>query len=102
MTICTPKMGFKVRMLTLYRNTADFLTSITDRIETQVPARFVDRVPHTPDELVTTLRNSPNYARLLEEISNYNKNSPQPGTPTLPTSRNPSNQYSDPAHLSRE
>lgn len=50
---------------------ADFLTSMTSAIERVVRPGWEDRVPRTPDEFAKAWRESSNYARLQEEIREF-------------------------------
>ncbi|CAH2351739.1 protein Snq2p [[Candida] railenensis] len=56
------------------QSTAEFLTAITDPIGRFPKPGFEDRVPRTAEEFEAYWLNSPAYARLQEEIAEYNAN----------------------------
>jgi len=66
-----PESDVQAHVVTFDRIAADFLTTITDRIERQIQPRFEDKVPRNPDELAIAFQNSPNYARLSEDVDSY-------------------------------
>ncbi|KAH8423757.1 ABC drug exporter AbcA [Aspergillus melleus] len=51
---------------------ADFLTSMTSHLERVVQPGYEGRVPRTPDEFAARWQASPQRARLLQDIENYN------------------------------
>ncbi|KIW10651.1 hypothetical protein PV08_11615 [Exophiala spinifera] len=58
------------------QTTADFLTSMTSPSERIVREGFENRVPRTPDEFAQAWKDSPDRARLLEEIEAFNREHP--------------------------
>ncbi|KAK3044522.1 hypothetical protein LTS18_001042, partial [Coniosporium uncinatum] len=58
---------------------ADFLTSMTSPAERVVQKGFEDRVPRTPDEFAARWKNSPERARLLEDIERFDQEFPVGG-----------------------
>ena len=59
--------------------TGDFLTSLTNAAERVVREGFEDRVPRTPDEFAERWQQSDERARLIQEISDFNKEFPVGG-----------------------
>ncbi|QIW97286.1 hypothetical protein AMS68_002804 [Peltaster fructicola] len=55
------------------QTTADFLTAITDPIERRFREGCEDSTPKTPVDLERAFRQSPNYQRVLEDITDYEK-----------------------------
>ena len=53
------------------QTTADFLTSLTSPHERVVRPGFEDKVPRTPDEFVAAWKKSQDYARLRQEMDEY-------------------------------
>ncbi|KAI1353681.1 ABC-2 type transporter-domain-containing protein [Xylaria sp. FL0043] len=53
------------------QTTADFLTAVTDPKERRFRPGFEDKAPKTPEELEKAFRSSQNYARLLEDVRDY-------------------------------
>ena len=58
------------------QTTADFLTSLTSATERRVKPGFEDKVPRTPAEFAQRWHNSPECARLLQEIDSFDKEHP--------------------------
>ncbi|KAJ5335102.1 hypothetical protein N7452_007505 [Penicillium brevicompactum] len=58
------------------QTTADFLTSLTSATERRVKPGFEDKVPRTPVEFAQRWHNSPECARLLQEIDSFDKEHP--------------------------
>jgi len=52
---------------------ADFLTSLTSTSERKVAAGFENQVPRTPDEFAARWKGSTEYAALVAEIEEYNR-----------------------------
>ncbi|KAK1150127.1 hypothetical protein N8T08_000026 [Aspergillus melleus] len=61
------------------QTTGDFLTSVTNPQERQVRNGMENRVPRTPDEFENYWKNSPQYARLCQEIEQYHRDFPPGG-----------------------
>ncbi|KAJ5399552.1 hypothetical protein N7465_010041 [Penicillium sp. CMV-2018d] len=58
------------------QTTADFLTSLTSPTERRVKPGYEERVPRTPQEFAQRWQNSPECARLLQEIDTFDKEYP--------------------------
>ncbi|KAL6229268.1 hypothetical protein BDW75DRAFT_249912 [Aspergillus navahoensis] len=58
------------------QTTADFLTSLTSPAERRVKPGYERRVPRTPQEFALRWQNSPECARLLQEIDAFDKEYP--------------------------
>lgn len=58
------------------QTTADFLTSLTSPSERRVQPGYEDKVPRTPTEFAQRWRNSPDCARLLQEIDAFDQEYP--------------------------
>ena len=58
------------------QTTADFLTSLTSPTERRVKPGCEDKVPRTPSEFAQRWQNSPEHARLLQEIDSFDKEHP--------------------------
>ncbi|OQE09686.1 hypothetical protein PENFLA_c103G00260, partial [Penicillium flavigenum] len=58
------------------QTTADFLTSLTSPAERRVKPGYERRVPRTPQEFALRWQNSPECARLLQEIDAFDKKYP--------------------------
>ncbi|KAJ5813395.1 uncharacterized protein N7503_000145 [Penicillium pulvis] len=58
------------------QTTADFLTSLTSPAERRVKPGYEARVPRTPQEFAQRWQNSPECARLLQEIDAFDKEYP--------------------------
>ncbi|KIY49372.1 pleiotropic drug resistance protein PDR [Fistulina hepatica ATCC 64428] len=61
------------------QTTGDFLTSLTNPSERVIAPGWEGKTPRTPDEFVRMWRESPERARLLEEIEAYNMEFPLRG-----------------------
>ncbi|KAK4906041.1 Multidrug resistance protein, partial [Elasticomyces elasticus] len=59
--------------------TADFLTSMTSPAERTPRQGFENKVPRTPDEFAAAWKKSQEYATLVQEIDDYNKQHPVGG-----------------------
>lgn len=68
------RMGFECPAR---QTTAEFLTAITDANGRIVKPGFESKVPKTADEFELYWRNSPEFARLKEEIRQYNAQNPR-------------------------
>lgn len=55
---------------------ADFLTSMTSPHERKVRPGFENKVPRTPDEFALRWKQSPEYAALIKDIEQYEKDHP--------------------------
>ncbi|KAK4503435.1 hypothetical protein PRZ48_004350 [Zasmidium cellare] len=55
------------------QTTADFLTAITDPVERRFRPGFEESTPKTPEDLERTFRQSPNYQKVLDDISHYER-----------------------------
>ncbi|OAX81322.1 hypothetical protein ACJ72_04341 [Emergomyces africanus] len=53
------------------QTTADFLTSLTSPVEHVIRAGFEGKTPRTPDEFEAAWKNSAAYAKLLQDIDEY-------------------------------
>ncbi|THC94845.1 hypothetical protein EYZ11_005681 [Aspergillus tanneri] len=58
------------------QTTADFLTSLTSPTERRVKAGYESKVPRTPVEFATRWRNSTEFAMLMREIDEFDKEFP--------------------------
>lgn len=58
------------------QTTADFLTSLTSPSERRPKPGYEGKVPRTPEEFVTAWRNSSSYARLMQEIEEFDQEYP--------------------------
>lgn len=58
------------------QTTADFLTSLTSPSERRVRPGYEDKVPRTPTEFAQRWRNSPECARLTQEIEAFDQEYP--------------------------
>ena len=58
------------------QTTADFLTSMTSTKERIIRKGFENRVPRTPDDFARVWENSPEHAKLMKEIDDYEKDHP--------------------------
>lgn len=58
------------------QTTADFLTSLTSPSERRANPGFEDKVPRTPDEFAAAWKNSLSYARLMNEIEEFEQEYP--------------------------
>lgn len=58
------------------QTTADFLTSLTSPGERIVRRGFENKVPRTPDEFVAAWKSSDDYARLRQEMDEYDQKNP--------------------------
>ncbi|KAF3390297.1 Multidrug resistance protein CDR1 [Penicillium rolfsii] len=61
------------------QTTADFLTSLTSPTERRVKPGYENKVPRTPAEFEERWKNSPEYARLMQEIDAFDKEYPLGG-----------------------
>lgn len=61
------------------QTTADFLTSLTSPKERVVRPGYEGKVPRTPDEFVAAWKGSEDYARLRQEMDEYEKDNPVGG-----------------------
>lgn len=58
------------------QTTADFLTSLTSPSERRVQPGYEGKVPRTPTEFAQRWRNSPECARLLQEVDAFGQEYP--------------------------
>ena len=58
------------------QTTPDFLTSLTSPEERIVKAGYENKTPRTPDEFVQAWKNSPEYARLMQNIEAFDQKYP--------------------------
>lgn len=62
------------------QTTGDFLTSLTSPSERRVRPGYEDKVPRTPTEFAKRWQSSPEYARLMREIDNFDQEYPIGGS----------------------